>query len=726
MKRNMETIVRSVIMGLICLLLFGVQIVWAGNIDATFKYAWSENAGWHNWRSTSAQATVEATYLTGYVWAENIGWIKLGADAGGPYANTNATNWGVNRDAGTGALSGYAWSENAGWINFSPTNGGVSIDLATGDFSGHAWSENMGWIKLAGTAQDNTAYKVKTDPTTYPVAYNANGADSGTAPADQTKTHDVDLTLATNSGNLAKIGYTFAGWNTAADGSGTDYAAGGTYTANEAVTLYAKWTVNTYPVTYNANGADSGTAPADQTKTHDVDLTLATNSGNLAKTGYTFAGWNTAADSSGTDYAAGGTYTANEAVTLYAKWTVNTYRVAYNANGADSGTAAADQTKTHDVDLTLATNSGNLAKTGYTFAGWNTAADGSGTDYAAGGTYTANEAVTLYAKWTLNTYAVIYDANEADSGTAPTDQIKTHGVDLTLAENTGNLARTGYTFAGWNTQADGLGTDYAEGALYTADEAVTLYAKWTLNTYAVIYDANEADSGTAPADQIKTHGVDLTLAENTGNLARTGYTFAGWNTQADGLGTDYAEGALYTVNEAVTLYAKWISNHTITVSAAPTDGGTVTGSGTYVDGSTATVNASAESGYVFVHWTEGNTVVSCSQQYMFTVTGNRTLQANFSQMQNSYDITGSARPSNYGMVTGSGSYNHEAIVTMTALPNQGFALTNWIETWPGLAGSCVVSTDEEYSFQATRNRNLTADFRPKALPGVLMLLIDDE
>ncbi|MDZ7831667.1 MAG: InlB B-repeat-containing protein [Desulfobacterales bacterium] len=325
---------------------------------------------------------------------------------------------------------------------------------------------------------------------------------------------------------------------------------------------------------------------------------------------------------------------------------------------------------------------------------------------------------------------VAYDGNGNTGGAPPVDPNNPYapGAIVTVLGNTGDLVKTGYTFIDWNTLAGGGGSVYNPGdtfAMPTTD--VTLYAQWALNTYAVTYNGNGATSGTAPADQIKTHGVDLTLAENTGNLARTGYTFAGWNTQADGLGTDYAEGALYTVNEAVTLYAKWISNHTITVSAAPTDGGTVTGSGTYVDGSTVTVNASAESGYVFVHWTEGNTVVSCSQQYMFTVTGNRTLQANFSQMQNSYDITGSARPSNYGTVTGSGSYNHGAAVTMTALPNQGFVMTNWIETWPGLAGYCVVSTDEQYSFSATRNRNLTADFRPKALPGVLMLLLlDDE
>jgi len=73
------------------------------------------------------------------------------------------------------------------------------------------------------------------------VTYDANGATSGIAPANQTKIYNVALTLATNSGGLARNGYTFSGWNTATDGSGTDYAEGAPYTANAAVTLYAEW-----------------------------------------------------------------------------------------------------------------------------------------------------------------------------------------------------------------------------------------------------------------------------------------------------------------------------------------------------------------------------------------------------------------------------------------------------------------------------------------------------
>jgi hypothetical protein len=88
----------------------------------------------------------------------------LGTHTGGgshTYGNTSATNYGVNRNTGTGALSGYAWSTTAGWINFAPAHGGVIVSDA-GVFSGHAWGENVGWIRFNGMATNGTTYKVAT------------------------------------------------------------------------------------------------------------------------------------------------------------------------------------------------------------------------------------------------------------------------------------------------------------------------------------------------------------------------------------------------------------------------------------------------------------------------------------------------------------------------------------------------------------------------------------
>lgn len=140
------------------LLSIGPVVASEGNISPQDKFAWSENVGWQSYRPAYGGVTVHDTHLSGFAWAERLGWFKLGSDGGGPYGNTNATNWGVNRD-GSGNLSGYAWCENAGWINFNPTYGGVTIDGVTGSFDGYAWAERFGWIHFKNASP---AYNVVT------------------------------------------------------------------------------------------------------------------------------------------------------------------------------------------------------------------------------------------------------------------------------------------------------------------------------------------------------------------------------------------------------------------------------------------------------------------------------------------------------------------------------------------------------------------------------------
>jgi hypothetical protein len=129
-----------------------------GNIDPAERHAWAENAGWLDFRPAYGGVTVLPTHVTGYAWQESVGWVKLGSDAGGPYANTTAANWGVNLNAVTGALSGFAWAENAGWIRFDPAYGGVTYDGLTRQISGWAWSESLGWLHFRSTTP--TAYGV--------------------------------------------------------------------------------------------------------------------------------------------------------------------------------------------------------------------------------------------------------------------------------------------------------------------------------------------------------------------------------------------------------------------------------------------------------------------------------------------------------------------------------------------------------------------------------------
>ena len=129
----------------------------------------------------------------------------------------------------------------------------------------------------------------------------------------------------------------------------------------------------TYTVTYNANSATSGTVPTDATKYNSgATVTVKTNTGNLAKTGYTFAGWNTKTDGTGTTYTAGtGTFTISANTTLYAKWTANTYTVKWIVDG-----------KTARTDTGVAYNTSKTAPAvspipcGDVIAGWTDAENG--------------------------------------------------------------------------------------------------------------------------------------------------------------------------------------------------------------------------------------------------------------------------------------------------------------------------------------------------------------
>ncbi len=147
--------------------------------------------------------------------------------------------------------------------------------------------------------------------------------------------------------------------------------------------------------------------------------------------------------------------------------------------------------------------------------------------------------------------------------------------------------------------------------------------------------------------------------------------------------------------------------YTVNVSANPTIGGSVTGGGTYNQGQSCTVTATPNAGYTFTNWTENGNVVSTNRNYTFTVTGNRTLVANFQAQPQNYNITVSANPSNGGSVAGGGTYQQGQSCTVTATANTGYAFANWTEN------GNVVSTQSNYTFTVNGNRTLVANFTPQ-------------
>ena len=332
---------------------------------------------------------------------------------------------------------------------------------------------------------------------TYIVTYLGNDNTSGVAPADGSSPYTPGSSVTILGVNtLVKSGYQFAGWNTAADGSGINYVGGNTFTINANTTLYANWIIGGVTLRYNAGTGGIGTAPSSSGTSYTAFSTVDVvgNTGSFTNTnGYTFGDWNTAADGSGTSYPAGSEYTMPGAnpvpppspagVYLYAQW-INpaiTYSLTYNAGTGGSGTAPASPTSySSNSTANILGNIGPYTNSDPTkiFYGWNTSADGSGTSYSTGSTITMNANKILYAQWgSPPLLTVTYDANGATGGSVPAapTQYPTNVQVPILGQS--SLTRPGYTFLGWNSSPTGAGSVYAPGYTFTSKTA-TLYAQW--------------------------------------------------------------------------------------------------------------------------------------------------------------------------------------------------------------------------------------------------------
>ena len=474
---------------------------------------------------------------------------------------------------------------------------------------------------------------------TYTIRFDGNGADGSMS--DMQLAYDETTTLTESA--FAFTGRTYAGWDTMADGSGVHYDDGASVVSltaedNGVVTLYAQWSVNPFYVEYNGNGATSGDMATTSCE-YDQACTLRENT--FARYGYDFAGWKY----NDTDYADKADVTnliESGAATMVAQWTLHNYSITYldltsdelsslnNPTSYNVETPSftlkkpndrydADGDKTQHFegwreetvilsDVTLPAENGlgdkifraiwsNVAtptynvyydyadgdvetanpttftkfdtftlnepiKEGYTFTGW------TGTDIATETKpYTVPTGVRHDLEFTAhyreNNYTIVFDGNEATSGTTASMSMKYDEAQNLTANG---FVRTGYTFDGWNTQADGEGTSYAdeqEVKNLTAEDGatITLYAKWNPTQYTIIFHANNenVENPDAMAAQVVTYDVETTL--NPLEYTWWQHKLVEWTTNANGTGTKYADKAtiknLNANGGEVHLYAKW-------------------------------------------------------------------------------------------------------------------------------------------------------------------------
>ena len=150
--------------------------------------------------------------------------------------------------------------------------------------------------------------------------------------------------------------------------------------------------------------------------------------------------------------------------------------------------------------------------------------------------------------------------------------------------------------------------------------------------------------------------------------------------------------------------------YTVALSSNPTAGGTTSGGGTFNSGSSVTITATANNGYTFTNWTENGNVISVNASYIFTLSANRTLVANFTAAPTQYTVSLSSNPAAGGTTSGGGTFNSGSSVTVIATPNTSYTFTNWTENGNN------VSANASYQFTLNGNRTLVANFAAAAGP----------
>lgn len=426
------------------------------------------------------------------------------------------------------------------------------------------------------TSEDVTLYAVWKDALHYYITFDKNGGEGTMATQAVTKSSDdaTSVTATLNANTFTKSGYVFFGWHTSSSLSTYDspaYFDEAEISLSSDKSLYAIWISESSAakITYNKN--DSGTASETKTQylkkasRYDYEYSNRLRANPFTRTGYTFKGWSTSANSNYVKYSDKASLaftTIDSDMTLYAVWEYSgTCTITFDKNASDAEGTMEAQSVTSGTSSTLTKNA--FTRAGYNFIGWNKSSTATTADYADEASFKTSEpSVTLYAVW-KKIPVITFDAN-GGAGTME-NQTVPYNKSTRLTKN--SFTREGYTFAGWSKTINTSTITYEDEGNITATIDTKLYAAWradiqiTLKANGGLGEDVVTTIKYSPADKKYTY----TFPAST--FTREGYSFAGYSEYS----TSYSSSSIHKEGDSIdpsatTYYAQWKKDLEITLN----------------------------------------------------------------------------------------------------------------------------------------------------------------
>jgi uncharacterized repeat protein (TIGR02543 family) len=236
------------------------------------------------------------------------------------------------------------------------------------------------------------------------------------------------------------------------------------------------------------------------------------------------------------------------------------FTLSFNSNNGSGALRAQECTVTESAESCSVTVPSTMpTRSGHTFKGWADTSTATTPKYQPGGTVELRANKTIYAVWSQNTVTrtLSFDAN-GGTGAPSAQSCTTTASSCSVTVPSTKPTRTNYTFKGWATTTSASAAKYNPGDSVALSKNTTIYAVWK-NNYTIKFNGNGSTSGSM-SNLAMVYGTAKNLTANT--FVKTGYTFSGWNTKADGSGTAYANkqsvnNLTNTAGGIINLYAQW-------------------------------------------------------------------------------------------------------------------------------------------------------------------------